>query len=954
MNETLKTRLVQALKIVRRDDGGEDVSAHAFWYAPNKKKGAAAGDPVLYISRKPRGNSDKPITVIALKKALAKPINGPTKLDDPKRVACGVVTFSKSAGLEFRITGGKVKENELRKGLMRLKKSERIAQLTKFSVVKAAGVREQDGDEEIDVKAKVTRIKGATTDQSEQLVRERREAREEAERTQAQARQKRGRAAVALVEAEDALARLVDKDPKLNGLKQAEALARTQADRKTEALLDAQDVLDAKLRERAEVIGRIVGTSEPDPADLERLAALMEEVQQAQAQVATLEDEVEEAEKAVQAKSTALSQGIDEAGGAIAIAREQLAESLQALEEAESEEDEADLGLAQSKADEAEAERLARIEPILQETERRLAESSIKQTFERLKGLHYYTLDDTAREEVFNGINKDGEFALAVNAALNTVDEQYDKLSKAGATPQELADAFASVPSEWRPADLVDELKMFDRLQKLFEEEHLKELEELDEEERRRILGLSSKVGEVLETGQKGLETVNGIRDSLTSAMKSGGSLAKFVGGEKGEAFAKTVESIAKISEIVGKSVETESSLVESVKSGKESMEVEDPIQLKMKQEDLLKSLYDLHQSGMGIAALFVPGLDIAVSAMALGKAIKDAADNLSKRAGTAELLEIARQEGHGAASALVQSEVKLRWNIAQDAADAVVNALKGAGGLSPEPLSKGILKAVASGISTVSGGVQTIRELKEAQKVRELLDACLDDNEDIANSAKRELFEHSPRYAKGMLALLAIDGDKLGLGFASVNDLTEDEVAKSTFTIVRAWLLRRSRETDDIKTLGQRVQEKVSLVQSIGRSVKGLLESLQEKLRIVPTALPKLSEFLNVPFVERDTVYDGARLVIELRDQRDNASSEDARKLLETKIGEAQVALNEMRAQVGTVLNELARLRRRVDEVQTTGKPKVEPKILDDWQVFLTRSTMHHTGIVSVLMAAE
>jgi hypothetical protein len=112
---------------------------------------------------------------------------------------------------------------------------------------------------------------------------------------------------------------------------------------------------------------------------------------------------------------------------------------------------------------------------------------------------------------------------------------------------------------------------------------------------------------------------------------------------------------------------------------------------------------------------------------------------------------------------------------------------------------------------------VQTVAEQvvdrQEGEKARALLDRAQAGD----GHARSELFRFHPRYAKGILAIMADEGDALALRVLSTHGLSEDMIRRSSPKIVKRYLLKKFGESDDPPSWTSAREAVTSKIEAVG-----------------------------------------------------------------------------------------------------------------------------------------
>ena len=216
-----------------------------------------------------------------------------------------------------------------------------------------------------------------------------------------------------------------------------------------------------------------------------------------------------------------------------------------------------------------------------------------------------------------------------------------------------------------------------------------------------------------------------------------------------------------------------------------------------------------------------IPGLDVATNTVEAQLAFMNMAEKLMAAMEDSDIQQEAGDEKHRLEPALGQMANRgkhLAARAGTDGAIASLNAAAGVLNLTGIGAKVGVaMKGVATVASVGKSAGVIIVDKSEAQTAKNLLDQAQAGNGD----ARKELFRHHPRYAKGILAVMASEGDAFAIRCLNNHNLTEDMIRKSSPTIIKRYLLKRFGETDEGGTSWSETWESVKT--AAGYIPKGL-----------------------------------------------------------------------------------------------------------------------------------
>ena len=221
--------------------------------------------------------------------------------------------------------------------------------------------------------------------------------------------------------------------------------------------------------------------------------------------------------------------------------------------------------------------------------------------------------------------------------------------------------------------------------------------------------------------------------------------------------------------------------------------DTEDPIEQLMREDEMLDCLKEIGKLGSDVGGQIVamawkqiPGLDVATSTVEAQLALKNMVERLSAALEDSDLRAEAEEGGHRLEPVLGQMANRGKHLAAREGTDAAIATLNAAAGvlnLTGVGAKVGVALKGVTAVAKVgkSAGVMIV-DKSEAQTAKNLLDQAQAGNGD----ARRDLFRHHPRYAKGILAVMASEGDSFAIRCLSNHDLTEDMIRKSSPAIIK------------------------------------------------------------------------------------------------------------------------------------------------------------------------
>ncbi|MES2644843.1 MAG: hypothetical protein V4850_35475 [Myxococcota bacterium] len=415
-----------------------------------------------------------------------------------------------------------------------------------------------------------------------------------------------------------------------------------------------------------------------------------------------------------------------------------------------------------------------------------------------------------------------------ISSALTTFFTDYTiELGRLGAT-EALEHLFADVPRVLRP-EAVDEYgKGFRELERLFLDEDAEAIEEKAKQKdasRKAWGAVSSVVDPVVAVGSKVELVLTGLSAVLPES-----------GGKAEVKIAKTAVTIALLA----------IASTQKLGDGLAEEETVDPVLQRMQDQQIVEALFALHDAGINIAAQFVPGLSTAKGGLDMLRGMVEAADRFTRGFEDGELAEEAKRVQSALRGALEQSEKRENKLGGKATVDAFGSALSLTGGL----ITLGGISAPAGVVVDVAGKVVKVGatvvvkvdDWRIAARALELLDGARRGWAD----EQRELFQYHPKYAKGLLALAAKNRDPIAMRYLQTRGLTEEEVERSTASIIRMFLLSEAgKETDAPKRFTDEIMGVVNTLKSVGAKLLKGLEFIDAHALRVKGTLEKIGEWI-------------------------------------------------------------------------------------------------------------
>lgn len=406
--------------------------------------------------------------------------------------------------------------------------------------------------------------------------------------------------------------------------------------------------------------------------------------------------------------------------------------------------------------------------------------------------------EELGRLKEFNPYTTSGDVAVyrrALDAlggddsTLKAMINGFEALKAAGATLDEQRRFFAlaQVPNHWRPASFVAEVAAFEELSTLF-------------------------------AAEAKAKAAKPEVESSTGAMLAG------LAARYGLSFEPRQQR----------------ALLDLVGVANYELDPSDKVQQRMHDEALLVAMGRVVQSGVTGLALFSEFFSELSAGISLTESVVGAAKRYSTARADGALVETSRRRDDGYENALLQAQRREYQLMAKHIGDTIANGLGVASlAASAHPPAAVVLKWVKYGVKGANIVGHKVYDWKLAGQAKALLARATSGDA----AAKVELFKYSTKYAKGLLALGALRGNSTALEFVASRGLSEAELATSSFTVIRAFLLEAALEEDEQQTFGElydsvkgKVVNKVGPALSAAASaVASVPDKLGQALRSAP-----------------------------------------------------------------------------------------------------------------------
>lgn len=491
----------------------------------------------------------------------------------------------------------------------------------------------------------------------------------------------------------------------------------------------------------------------------------------------------------------------------------------------------------------------------------------------------------------------------AVGPAMSEVRGQLSTLAadliRAGATADELAQVFERVPNGLRPPLYRDEVTAVNELIVRFDEM----AERQAESDRDAFLIRTA-------TEDSAEEMVRKIKDTLQELDQLRGDVSWVVGQATGKTSLATswltaigaldgdephMETLNSVMTFLYR-FNTGAGAVGAVKGAVSAFSADnpenDPVLQKLQDKQKLDALNGLVSSGLSIAKHIVPIVGLPRLGKNFLESVTHAAARTYRARTDAKLKVLARMEGSEMAGAL-QESLEHEWRLAEKYGfSATMNASWIANSvLQLADPSQTLSFSLAVSTKTASFAhdvVTSARDWKLAKKANTLLEQARKGDP----RAKTELLKNHGRYAKGLLALKAQQGDAFALEYTASRGLTESDISGSSFEIITRYLLSESQQSnaDHLETFDDWVAKRKAL---FGRLIDFLLSPLQYVWQTVSDGLEAPASIAGLELPSADLSAGQAReLVALIRDgvdlrsrlsKKDTPTPEDEAKLTAT-----------------------------------------------------------------------
>ncbi|MFT4979821.1 MAG: hypothetical protein ACI8S6_005733, partial [Myxococcota bacterium] len=222
----------------------------------------------------------------------------------------------------------------------------------------------------------------------------------------------------------------------------------------------------------------------------------------------------------------------------------------------------------------------------------------------------------------------------------------------------------------------------------------------------------------------------------------------------------------------------------------------EDPVLQKLQDKQRLDALSGLVTAGLDITRHIVPLVALPWLGKGFIESTVEAATRVYRARTDTKLKALARMAGSELAAPL-QESVDQEWRLAEKHG---FDATASAAWIASSVLSAGPTAALsfAIAVTTKTTGiaydvVTSARDWKLARKANDLLERARAGDP----RAKTELLKNHGRYAKGLLALRAQEGDAFALQYVATRGLEESDIHSSSFEIITRYLLKAAEQSE-------------------------------------------------------------------------------------------------------------------------------------------------------------
>ncbi|MFT5681783.1 MAG: hypothetical protein ACI8RZ_002695 [Myxococcota bacterium] len=663
------------------------------------------------------------------------------------------------------------------------------------------------------------------------------------------------------------LNRLIKQDPTLKEARSVRNTRLESAEKLTDTLLDRTADLNA-LRHRNEALQReMAGFSQVlDPALTEEFAANLEKIGKLSDAVGDLRKKAElsarRAEEGEAALQLAIKTRCEE--------KPDLAQAHRALEQAEkalasSAQDDLDAIKAMEKADDTVAE-VARQEKVYglvldgQATVR-----SHSAVFEKLRGMDLFSSTDMSAVRA------------AVGPAIDKIEAELEKqayqMIQAGATNEELARVFERIPNGLRPASYREEVGAVNTLMQRFDEiEALKTQEDRDEYLIKTARQTSKE--EMFDQVKTLLKELDTRREDFgyagTQIAAEGGRVKTWMTMlgvlDSASTSQKELSSILAALWQVNRGIAAVGAGIKAGKALTAENEEADPVLQKIQDLEKLEALNGLANSGIDIARQFVPILLTGKLGKGFIEDVVQCASRTFKASYDSKLKAIAKVHGSFLAGPLEESlgnELKLAERYGFNAGVKAVAIAAQIMKMGPQAAMGFVVSVSAWSTGKVHGMIHNVVDWKQASKANKLLERAKAGDA----KAKSLLLKHHAKFAKGVLALKAQEGDPFAMQYVASRGLSDDDIRKSSLDIITRYLLKSANQSGAEQTFDEwlvskktqfgRLADLVVVPLTFGwRSMFGRLQSVETIGDIeVPLISVPLDEARELVAVVEDTV---------------------------------------------------------------------------------------------------
>jgi hypothetical protein len=445
----------------------------------------------------------------------------------------------------------------------------------------------------------------------------------------------------------------------------------------------------------------------------------------------------------------------------------------------------------------------------------------------------------TQRSDAIASIS-DEAVRARVQAIVDKLQVGHDSLKAEGASPVVLQDLWQNLPRVLWENEFIKELDAWRQMEGAFAEEAKKKASEKRKKEAKKTSREAA-----MERLDEALTVTSEQSEEVNNAIELAASLMEAI-GEDAEEKKKALEGLG---EALKPLVDYSGYLAKLVEFGKgmnvlDELEEEEPDEVKrlMMEAEVMAGigaagelLKDLFKEGLEESAQKVFGAVINFKDMGLAiKGVYMRRKKVSQDTRMQKAAEHARRHGEGdgvLVEALDQSasrEQELAW---EQAATAVGEAAEGAGtviGLTAAAAQVGAGLVVAG--KTIKVGTRIVMakvNWAHAATCKKLAEQARGGD----RKAMVEIFKHSGKYAKGLLAQMCLEDSTIAINYVISRGLTEDMVETSSPEIIRLYLLKESNESDDAKTFSESMTELYETITGAFAVIGGWFSSIGDWL---------------------------------------------------------------------------------------------------------------------------